>query len=513
MSRAHPVPGGLTLARETARPQNTDILRMPLPSRLFLSLHQHTGATATPCVEVGESVVQGQRIATANGAISVAVHAPADATIERIGLHPDNAHGRECIVLHVANQQAAPTNTAADHDYHLDEPALVRQRVAAAGIAGLGGAGFPTAVKLAAEVDTRLQTLLINGAECDPAIGCDEALMCQHASEIIAGARCMLHILQINHCVMAIKADRADAIAAMRTALDHAHDDRLTLAPVPTRYPQGGERQLIQHLSGREVPSGGLPIDVGYLCHNVATARAVHRAVEHDEPLIRRVIGVCGEGVHTPRNVDVPLGARLADVIDFCGGYAGQPERLIVGGRMMGTAVTTDETPVTKATNALLVTTAPPAPSPSPCIRCGECATVCPATLLPQQLHWHAQSGETDALVQLNVIDCIECGCCDAVCPSHIPLTQEFRQAKASLRLRDTKQQTATHARRRYEARNARRDRLKREKDDERAARRAKAKAAASERSASAPTRQDEIKAAVARARAAREKRGQNDGV
>jgi electron transport complex protein RnfC len=517
MSLARAVAGGLILTREAKRPAAQPIETLPLPPRLYLSLHQHTGGAALPCVDVGQRVTIGERIANTSGAISVAVHAPADATVERIGRYPDDDSGRECIVLKVAQQQSASNWPAPDHDYHLDEPALVRQRVADAGIAGLGGAGFPTAVKLAAEVDTRLQTLLINGAECDPAIGCDDALMQNFADEIVAGARCMLHILQINQCTIAIKHDRADALQAMRTALDQARDDRLNVAPVPARYPQGGERQLIAFLSGREVPSDGLPIDVGYLCQNVATARAVHRAIEHAEPLLRRVVHVCGDGVATPRNVDVPLGARLADLIEFCGGYVGQPDQLVVGGRMMGIAAASDEQPITKTTNALLLTRATPKPPPSPCIRCGDCASVCPASLLPQQLHWHATSDQTDALVRLNLGDCIECGCCDVVCPSHIPLTAQFQQAKIALRAREVRRQEATHARRRFEARNLRRERLKREKDEQRAARREAAKAADAARKAghseqtdtgAAPqTRQDEIRAAVARARAARARR------
>lgn len=520
MNLARAVAGGLILTREAARPAAHRIDTLPLPERLYLSLHQHTGSSAIPCVEVGQKVSMGQRIANTSGAISVAVHAPADATIERIGPYPDEPAGRACIQLAVAQVQAPPTWSAPDHDYHLDEPALVRQRVADAGIAGLGGAGFPTAVKLAAEVDTRLQTLLINGAECDPAIGCDDALMQVYADEIVAGARCMLHILQINQCTIAIKQDRTDALQAMRAALDKAHDDRLVLTPVPARYPQGGERQLIAFLSGREVPSEGLPIDVGFLCQNVATARAVHRAIEHGEPLLRRVVHVCGDGIAEPRNIDAPLGARLADLTAFCGGYVGQPERLVVGGRMMGIAVASDELAVTKTTNALLVTGAAPTAPSSPCIRCGDCATVCPASLLPQQLHWHAQSGQSDALLRLNVTDCIECGCCDAVCPSHIPLTAQFRQAKIALRARDVRRHEATHARRRFEARNARRERLQREKDQQRAARREAAKAAAEARldpgiesadnGAQPATRKDEIRAAVERARAARAKRERN---
>ena len=504
------VPGGLCLTR---RPTiRGAIVAMPLPSQIVLPLQQHAGHAARALVEVGERVVSGQAIGAADGTISAAIHASASGVVNAIESRPIAGHHisrAQCIVIDCDEVQSAAASTPRDHDYHLDEPDRLRQEVSDAGLAGLGGAVFPTAVKLAASVDKRLHTLVINGAECDPAIGCDDALMREHADGIVAGARCMLHILQINQCVIATKEDKAIAGTAMREAVDACGDERLVWREVPTMYPQGGERQLIQRLSGQEVPTAELPLDIGFLCHNVATAYAVYRAIEFGEPLTSRIVTVCGQAVAKPQTLSVPLGTSVADVIAFCGGYINTPTRLIMGGEMMGQALDSDAIPVTKACNSLLVMDRAEVPSvadPLPCIRCGDCASVCPASLQPQQLHWHSATRDLDALVTHNLFDCIECGCCDLVCPSHIPLTQLFRNAKHEIATVEADRATAQRARARFDQRNARLERQKAERKARRAAR--TTPAAATE--TSQHSRKDEILAAVKRAKAQRAQR-END--
>jgi len=507
----HPVPGGLQLAGRPSLATATPIVVMPPPACLVVPTNQHKGLSAQPVVAVDDHVLAGQLIAGARGAISGNIHAASSGRVIAIEPRPVAAatEGEAlCIVIECDGRDRHIERSPRTHDYHLDEPARLRQVVADAGIAGLGGAVFPTATKLAAEVDTRLHTLVIDGAECDPSIGCDAALMREHAAQIVEGARCMLHILQINQCIIAVKADKPAAMAAMRDAIAACNDDRIDFAVVPAKYPLGGERQLIQCLSGREVPSEGLPLDIGYLCHNVATAFAVYRAVTAGEALICRVVSVCGDGVATPRNVLVRIGTPVADVVAFCDGYRGVPGGVIMGGEMMGTAVPSDDVPVVKACNSLLVlgeNELPPRQPAAPCIRCGECARVCPASLLPQQLHWHAKARDFDRAISLHLFDCIECGCCDLVCPSQIPLTEQFRHAKADTRLRDVTRLRARHARQRFEERRARHDRLQEERRARRAARSTNAtpKEPATDRKA-------QIRAAVARAKARRTAR-END--
>ncbi|MEL7451139.1 MAG: electron transport complex subunit RsxC [Pseudomonadota bacterium] len=495
--------GGVTLHPDTAAATAQPIATMPVPDELVLPLSQHAGAPAKPVVAVGDRVLRGQMIAAADGFVSAAIHAPTSGTITALEPrpvpHPGGLEG-PCFVLASDGADAASETASGPRDYLHTDPALVRSWVRDAGIVGLGGAGFPASVKLTAEADQQVQTLLLNGAECDPHICCDDMLMRERAAAVVEGGRIMLHVLQIHDCVIAIEEDKPEALAAMREAVEAADDDRLKVKPVPAVYPQGGEKQLIQSLSGREVPSDGLPLDIGFVCHNVGTAAATADSVLRGEPLISRVVTVTGNGIRTPQNVLVRLGTPLHQLVAFCGGYTDKADRLIVGGSMMGIALPHDNVPVVKSTDCLVALEPEnlrTAVDAMPCIRCGECAAACPASLLPQQLHWHAQSHKRSALLQHNLFDCIECGCCDVVCPSHIPLTQTFRHAKARLRLDDAQRAQADVARRRYDARE---QRLAQAKVDA-AARREARKAA---RAAQPEDPQEAVRQAVARARAKR---------
>ncbi len=492
----HNFPGGLKLDPRKATHSGQPVSVLPTPSRVWVPMLQHRGKPALVCVEVGQAVEVGALIGRADGAFSANVHASVAGVVTnvapRVVAHRSGLSA-QCVEITSSPEQPVSKEFLLDHDFRLEDPNILRRRVAEAGIVGLGGASFPTALKLTAEADRTLHTLVINGAECAPYISCDESLMREHAGDVVRGVQILLHILQVNRCQIALEEDKAQAIEAVKAALDDVADARLKLCLVHAKYPEGGERQLIQVLSGEEVPSKGLPVDIGYLCHNVGTAHAIYRIVCEGKALTSRIITVCGDGVKEPKNVLTPTGTRIGDLVEHCGGFNEGDQRLIVGGPMMGYTVESDNVPVDKGTNCVLVMPESQARDLStqmPCIRCGACEEVCPASLLPQQLYFHARSSRHDRLPELNLFDCIECGCCDYVCPSNLPLTQYFRYAKDELWLHVQQQQKSSVARDRFEQREQRLQRQQQERDVARAARK------------QAAQKKLDIQAAVARAQA-----------
>ena len=478
-------PGGLRLPSLTTAIDDQPVRAAPPPECAVLPLLQHSGNPARPIVDVGEHVLKGQCVAEPAGIISASLHAPVSGVVRAIEPRPvPHPSGLEapCIVIDSdgRDEPAPPPRPVADFRYVA--PAEVRHWIQDSGIVGLGGAGFSTAVKLTAEAQSGLHTLVLNGAECDPSISCDNALLRTRSADVVAGAQVLMHVLQIHQCLVAVERDMPAAAAAMAQAIDDCGDDRIELVSVPAIYPEGGERQLIQTLSGQEVPSDGLPVDVGFLVQNVGTAAAVADAALRSEPLISRIVTVAGDAVAEPCNIEVRFGTPVADVVAACGGYAAEADRVVVGGVMMGFALRSDSVPITKVVNSVTALTAPaarPEDNAMPCIRCGECARACPVSLQPQQLHWHARASEFDQAVALNLFYCIECGCCDQVCPSHIPLAQYFRYAKAQVVGRERASAFSSHARRRHEARLARLERDKAERAKRLKAKRAKRAAAA----------------------------------
>jgi len=321
---------------------------------------------------------------------------------------------------------------------------------------------------------------LLNGVECEPYISCDDMLMRENATDVVSGAQILMHALQVNVCFIAVESDKPEALRALGEALGVIKDSRIVLKQVPTIYPSGGEDQLVQLVTNREVPSGGLPTDVGCLVQNVGTAAAVHDWIIGNTPLISRVTTVTGDGVARPINVRARIGTTIGEIIETTGGYTERAEMLIIGGPMTGKSVSTDRVPLVKATNCVLVLSHTPSPGPEmPCIRCGDCAAVCPVQLLPQQLFWYACADDEVKLREFGLMDCIECGCCDLVCPSHIPLTADFRVAKGRIRELADEKARAARARQRFEARNQRLEREKDARETELAMQKESAKAAA----------------------------------
>ena len=432
MPQALKIRGGIKLAKRKEANARLSIELASTPAEIVLSLTQHTGAAATPFVREGEQVLLGQVVGEPVDAGGSYVHAPVSGKV--IAIEPRMHRDGSALSIVIANDGRDERSDLfqGERDFTSLEPAQLRTLVNRGGVVGLGGAAFPTATKLEQGAASHVREIILNGVESEPYISCDQVLMQQRADEILAGAQILLHSLQADRCRIAVEEDNPQTSTSMHTALARLGDSRITLVAVPGIYPAGWEGQLVASLTGREIPRGKLPADVGVICQNVATAAAIASWILRGEPLTKRIVTVAGNGVQTPRNLEARIGTPLASLIADCGGYHEGAAALIVGGPMMGQSVSTDEIPLLKSTNCVLAAMPMELRSREtmPCIRCGDCSLVCPANLLPQQLDWYAREDNGDALVELGLWDCIECGCCDYVCPSQIPLVEHFRGAK-----------------------------------------------------------------------------------
>ena len=421
---------GFSIRAKKAMSTGTPIARGLLPERLVIPMTQQAGPAAAPIVEVGQRVRRGELIGRPSGPRSAAVHASSSGMVKAIreGVAPavNGLSASLCVHLETDGEdEPAPTR-----EWPQERAARI-DAICNAGIVGLGGAVFSTAEKLRGDTDCEL--LILNGAECEPYISCDDMLMREHPLAVVRGALAMLDLVGAPLAVLAVERDKPEALGAMREAADRLGDPRIEFARVPTIYPAGGERQLVEVLTGQEVPSGDYPLASQCICQNVGTAYALDRLIRGGEPLTSRIVTVTGHGVANPTNVEVPIGTPIREVIEFCGGYRGEVALLILGGNMMGYALPSDDLPVTKAGNCILAAHSDEIRESFgewPCIRCGDCADVCPARLLPQEILRASRPQDFDRLDALGLDDCIECGCCDVVCPSQIALTERFRQAK-----------------------------------------------------------------------------------
>ncbi len=464
--------GGLALAGHKTESTGQGLQRCVMPAQLQVPLLQHAGLPARACVAPGDAVARGQCIGIADGESGAEVHSPCAGRVLAVQareLARFPGQWAEHVLIETGGELPAQAMPALDWQH--GDPAALRERIRAAGVVGLGGAGFPTAGKLSVARDV----LVLNGAECEPWIACDDALLREHAREVVMGGRLMARVVGAGRVWLAIEDAMTEALAAARAAVAEVGGGDVEVVAVPTRYPEGGERQLIQSMTGQEVPRGGLPRDIGVVVLNVATARAAWRAVALGEALCTRVVTVTGRGVAQPGNFVVPLGTSVAHLVAQAGGYTANAARLLLGGPMMGLALPHDDFPVGKQDNCILVMVheelADTGPE-MPCIRCGDCASACPARLLPQMLLRQVRGDDLAGAQDQGLFDCIECGCCDLVCPSHIPLTRQFRQAKFDLRVGAVEAERALEARDRHLARQQRLERESAERAERDQARR-----------------------------------------
>lgn len=495
--------GGIHPIENKHLSNTTDIVKMPVPQYLTLPLSQHIGKASRPIVAVGEHVLKGQLIAASEGYISANIHAPTSGQV--MGIEPrtlphQSALSGPCIIIETDGEDKWGQLNKIQNPEQLTKLELL-DVIQAAGITGMGGAGFPSRVKL--QPKKPIKTLVINGAECEPYITSDDRLMREHASQIVAGIQLAQKLLDHPRCLIGVEDNKPEAIVALNAALENikpGHD--IYVCVIPTKYPSGGEKQLIEILTGQQVPHGGIPADIGIVCQNVGTVKAISDAVYLGKPLIKRITTVTGKSAQNAGNYEVLIGTSVTDLLDFAKVNLEKVSRLVIGGPMMGFTIQDTETPIIKSSNCILAAAElelAPVADHHACIRCGMCEVACPAELLPQQLFWFAKAEEFEKARDHNLSDCIECGACAFVCPSQIPLVQYYRFAKGRLKHLDHEAQIAEQSRIRFENREQRLLDNQLAKEEKRKARAEAAAAAQAAKRAANPDQEDPIKAAMAR--------------
>lgn len=413
------------------------IRRVPYPDEVVLPLRQHAGRPARAVVAPGDRVERGDKVGEADGFVSTPVHASAAGTVTELGLwpHPDGSYA-EAVRIAVDRYSPQAPRPRLVPDWTALAPAEIVAAIREAGVVGLGGAAFPTHVKLAPPKDVTIDTILVNGCECEPYLTTDHRTMVEYPERVHAGIRIMMRCLGVSRAILGVERNKPDAIEALERA--RAADLDVRVAALEVKYPQGAEKMLIKSLLDREVPSGKLPMHVGVIVQNVASAATIAEVFETGLPLVERIVTVTGHGVRRPSNLIVPVGMKIRDLIEACGGFTGDAREIVFGGPMMGSAQADPDTPVLKGTTGVIVLTGAETKShvSYPCIRCGRCLDACPVFLNPQHLGQLALRGRYADMEAQHLADCMLCGCCGYVCPSNIPLPQLFNLAKAALRRR-----------------------------------------------------------------------------
>ncbi|MGB0895589.1 MAG: electron transport complex subunit RsxC [Parashewanella sp.] len=502
-----PSPGGIHPPENKHQSNQNPIDTIKLADEYVIPVPT-AGQNCTLTVAIGDKVFKGTALTKGNRHLPC--HAPTSGTVTAIETRASN-HASGLPVLSIIiqpDQQDQWLPSLNDHNEASNDESLLVERIRQSGVAGMGGAAFPSHIKLSPNNDIEL--LIINGIECEPFITADDRLMREHASKIIEGIELIEQLLSPLRVVIAIEDNKPQAISAMQSALaDNSQlQKKARVTAVPTKYPSGGEKQLIQIITGREVPSGGIPAQLGIVVHNVGTAFAINEAVKLNKPLIERVVTVTGANVSKPGNYWVPIGTPIAHLLKQAGVKAEPNQKYIVGGPMMGYELVNVHSPILKGTNCILAPSSAELAIESQeksCIRCGECAVVCPANLLPQQLFWHSKAQEYDKATSYNLKDCIECGCCSYVCPSDIPLVQYYRVAKSAIKAEEQSKLEAEQAKIRFDARIERLEKQKLEREQ-------KAKKAAESRKAKMNAGgSDAVAAALARVKAKKEQQAAAD--
>jgi electron transport complex protein RnfC len=413
------------------------IRRLPFPAEVVLPLSQHTGKPAKPVIRPGSRVERGDLLADADGWVSSPVHASASGTVTEIGLapHPDGTF-KPAIRIAVEPWSGQIPRPRLVPAWHGLTPQELIEAIRQAGVVGLGGAAFPTHVKLSPPKDKPIDCIIVNGCECEPYLTTDHRSMVEFPERVHLGIRIMMRCLGVGRVVIGVERNKPDAIEALQRT--RPADLNVTVLPLTVKYPQGAEKMLISAVTGREVPSGKLPLDVGVIVQNAASVATIAEVFDTGLPLIERIVTVTGQGVRRPSNLIVPVGTRLGDLIDACGGLTDDAREIVFGGPMMGASQANLDTPLTKGTTGVVVLATREVRDQAsyPCIHCGHCLDACPVFLNPQHLGKLAGAGRYDEMVAHHLNDCMLCGSCSYVCPSNIPLSQQFAAAKVALRQR-----------------------------------------------------------------------------
>ena len=509
--------GGIHPPEQKFFTSNKPIKQLVLPKQLIIPLQQHIGREGDLLVSIGEHVLKGQALTLSTNPMVVPIHAPTSGTINAIKMsviaHPSGL-SQLCIFLDVDGEDTWRKRDVCPDLEKLSNHEII-EKIADAGIAGMGGAGFPTHIKVNRKPEIKF--LIINGAECEPYITADDLLMMEQSVAIADGIKILDRLLTPTIILIAIEDNKPKAIKALQQAT--AAIEKIKVCIVPTKYPTGGEKQLIQILTGQEVTSGRLPIHDGIIMQNVATCFAINEAVRHDTPLIRRVVTVTGQALNKPQNVWALLGTPVNFLLEQCGvqDIENEKQPVIMGGPMMGFSVFSELVPIVKTSNCILVPSKIEMPSAFEkenkeveCIRCGQCSDVCPSQLLPQELQWSAKAKDYSQLEKLNLSDCIDCGACAYVCPSQIPLVHYYRIAKAEIREQQQLDLKAEKAKVRFEARKLRleKEKVARQEKHKKAA--AARKAAMNKATPEATGAKSAVAAALARVKAKKASQGQD---
>lgn len=407
---------------------------------LVFPMSQHIGAPCEPTVKKGDRVLVGQKIGEAKGFVSAPIYSSVSGTVKEVAILP-HAGGTKVLSIVIENDyqnELSPTITSRK-DYSMLSKEELLKIIQEAGIVGMGGAGFPTHVKLSPPPDKKIDSIIVNGAECEPYLTCDHRLMLENTKEIVEGLKIVLQMFPEAKGYIAIENNKPDALLAMRNAVKDT--SRIEVVALKTKYPQGAEKQLIYAVTKREVPSGKLPADTGCIVQNVGTVYEIYNAVVNGQPLIERIVTITGEAVKEPKNLRVKLGTSFKELVEACGGFSEQAEKIISGGPLMGTTVTSLELPVMKGTSGILCLTKKQAvlPEESSCIRCAKCVDACPMNLVPSILNSYSVRREYELFEENHGMDCIECGCCSLVCPAKRHLTQSCREGKRTILARRKK--------------------------------------------------------------------------
>jgi electron transport complex protein RnfC len=422
--------GGVHAPHRKNDTRNKAIEIMKAPGLVYIPLQQHIGAACQPLVKPGDVVKLGQKIGEPGGFVGAPVHASVSGIVKDIRQVPHPSVGSGLAVVIENDGKDEPDDSITPGDISSMDADRIKELILEAGIVGMGGAAFPTHVKLSPPKEKPIDTVILNGAECEPYLTADHRLMLEAAEDVADGLKVIMKVLGVERAYIAIEDNKPDAVRIMTDTVKEVQGVDVTV--LKTKYPQGAEKQLIYVVTGRQVPSGGLPMDVGVIVSNVGTSAAIARAIKTGMPLVERVVTVTGSGVAEPKNLMVRIGTSFMDVIQACGGFVEEPAKVISGGPMMGIGQYTLDVPVIKGTSGILVLTREEAkiPDVEPCIRCAKCVDACPMGLMPLMISAYALKEDYDNSEKFHAMDCIECGCCSYSCPAKRPLVQSIRVAK-----------------------------------------------------------------------------------